>query len=184
THGVLGVLDRIHADLAGPFPESCDGHCYYMVIVDEYSRFSRTYPLRNKSDAAGRIIEFINWAENRTGKKVKEFKSDQGGEFSSTELKEFFNNRSIDHIYSSARVPQTNGLAERKNRSLKDTARTMMNAANVPVQFWYYAIRYASFIQNRLVSSATNEIPHKPFFGTLPSLHKAQVFGCKAFIKR
>ena len=175
------VLECVHADLAGPFNRSIDGYYYYLNIIDEYSRFISVYGLTSKNEAAKWIQHYLEMAERFTEKKMVRFRSDNGGEFNNNPLKEIFIDKGITHEFSTAYTPQTNGIAERNNRTLKDDARTMMNSASLPDQFWFHAIRHAAYIRNRLVSSVHKQIPIMLWNKSNPDYDKIKIFGCKAY---
>jgi transposase InsO family protein len=84
-------MDRVHSDICGPMPvESLNGSRYLLTIIDEYSRMIFGFPIKLKSDAAEYIINWINLQNTQTGKPLKEFHSDGGGEFKSSRLLEYF----------------------------------------------------------------------------------------------
>jgi len=103
-----------------------------MTMIDKYSRHCQVYLLKNKSEATEVIKGYGKWAERLTGYKVKYFKTDHGGEYVNNELKKYFDQLQIVHTFTSVKCPASNGLAERRNRSLKDDARTIMQSANLP----------------------------------------------------
>lgn len=177
------VLERVSSDLAGPFQPSINGESYYMTITDQFSRFCKVIFLKHKSDAFQAYKAFVGWAEAVTDKKLLSLLSDNGGEYTSNAMAEFNRENNIQHDFSSAYTPQTNGMAESRNRSLKGDARCLLNTAKVPETFWSYAVAYANFIHNRVVSTATERIPHLDFLDKVPSLNSARVFGCRATIK-
>ena len=184
TNQATKVLERVHSDLSGKLKESFDGFSYYMTLIDEYSRYCQVYFLKSKSETTDAIKKYIVWAERQTGEVLKCLKSDNGGEYINENLAEYFISKGIDHSFSSPYCPQTNGLAERKNRTLKESARSMMYEANLPNSFWSYAIRYANFTCNRIVNTRTEQIPYFSFTNRLPCFHKAHIFGCKVMIEK
>nr|GEU63741.1 retrovirus-related Pol polyprotein from transposon TNT 1-94 [Tanacetum cinerariifolium] len=130
-------LHIINVDLFGPVkPQSLNHNKYNLVILDEYSRFTWVFCLKKKSDAADCIISFIRKMENLNEVKVKELGSDNGTEFKNLQLEEFCNEKGISLNLSSPYTLEQNGVAERRNRNLIEAARTMLNRANLPKQFW------------------------------------------------
>ena len=83
-HRAKVPLELVHTDIAGPFnPKAIGGggSQYNLVIVDDFSRKSRTISLRNKSDTKVALKEWITVNENQVGKKVKKLRLDNGGEY-------------------------------------------------------------------------------------------------------
>jgi transposase InsO family protein len=89
-----------------------------MLIIDNYSRLTWVAFLKEKYEAFEKFKVFKALTENQTGKRLKEVRSDKGGEFSSREFKEFFDKHGIKREYNIPRTPQQNGVVERQNRSV------------------------------------------------------------------
>ncbi|KAI3515988.1 hypothetical protein L1887_14895 [Cichorium endivia] len=127
-------LSLLYMDLCGPSAvESIGKKKYILVIVDDYLRFTWVLFLRNKSDAAEEIINFIKKMEIMLNKKVRTVHSDNGSEFKNQTLDGFLKTKGISHNFSAPYTPQKNGVVERRNRSLCEAARTMLNFANLPM---------------------------------------------------
>jgi hypothetical protein len=185
SYHATAIMDRVHADLCGPvIVQSIKGKYYVSTIIDEYSRKVSLKILNNKSDAINHIIEWINNAETFTGKRLKEFHSDKGGEYNSTKLLDYFKSKGIKSTSTCARTPQNNGIAERMNRTLFEMARSMLFHAGLSNHFWMYAIMTAAFIRNRCTSRSLQQIkctPHEIWTGTKPSVKNMKVFGCDCY---
>ncbi|GJY61732.1 retrovirus-related pol polyprotein from transposon TNT 1-94 [Tanacetum coccineum] len=123
-------LHLLHMDLFGPVrPMSINHEKYTLVIVDEYSRYTWVYFLRKKSQALEMIMSFIRIVENQNDVKVKQIRTDNKTEFRNHELESFCDKRGISQHFSSPYTPEQNGVAERKNRTLIEAARTMLNVS-------------------------------------------------------
>ena len=95
-------------------------------------------------------------------------------------MDEFLSDEGIKHQYSAAYTPQQNGVAERKNRTLIDMARTMMAEFKSPYNFWAEAINTACHLTNRLyLRPFTKKTPYELLGGKKPNLSYIKVFGCK-----
>src|SRR5438876_4632643 len=91
----------------------------------------------------------------------------------------------ITHTFSAAGTPQQNGVVERKNRTLIEAARTMLQEAKLPTYFWADAISTACFTQNRtLITKLHGKTPYEIMMGRKPSLDFLHVFGCRCFVLR
>jgi hypothetical protein len=109
-------------------------------------------------------------------------RSDNGTEFKNYTLNDFLSNEGIHHQYSSPYTPQQNGVAERKNRTLIDMARTMLAEFKYPYNFWAEAIHIACHTSNRLyLRKGLNNTPYEILIGNKPNIKYFQVFGCKCY---
>ena len=93
--------------------------------------------------------EFKALIENHTEKKIKTFRSDNGGEFTSNEFKELCKDSRIKREFSTPYNPQRNGIAESKNRTIMEAARAMLHDQDLPMHLWAEAARTAVYVQNR-----------------------------------
>ncbi|GKA30408.1 ribonuclease H-like domain-containing protein [Tanacetum coccineum] len=93
------------------------------------------------------------------------------------------NKLGIKREFSVARTLQQNRVAERKNRTLIEAARTMLVDSKLPTTFWAEAVNTACYVQNRvLVIKPHNKIPYEPFLGRKPALSFMRPFGCPVTI--
>lgn len=177
------ILDIVHTDLCGPMKnESTSGSRYVMHIIDDYSRFTVTYLLKAKSEAAGNIKDYVRWVETLTGRKPRVVRSDGGGEFDNAELRRFYKEEGIKPQYTTAYSPQSNGVAERKNRSITEMATCMLIDANLEKRYWGEAVLTATYLQNRLPSRTIDKTPYDLWWGRKPDLSNLRVFGAEAFV--
>jgi len=110
-------------------------------------------------------------------------RSDHGGEFQNEKCEHFCEKHSIKHNFSTPRTPQQNGVVERKNRSLEELARTMLNENSLPKYFWADAVNTACYVLNRvLIRPILKKTPYELFIGRRLVLSHLKVFGCKCFI--
>ena len=85
-----GILDIIHSDICGPMQTtSLSGYSYYASFINDYSRNTSIYFLKNKDEVFQRFKEFKALVENLYEKKIKILRSDNGGEFTSNEFNDF-----------------------------------------------------------------------------------------------
>ncbi|KAJ9539297.1 hypothetical protein OSB04_032030 [Centaurea solstitialis] len=105
--------------------------------------------LRSKSDASQEIINFILQMEKYNQITVRSLRSDHDTEFKNNVLDDFLVSKGISQNFSSVRTPQQNGVAERRNRTLIEAARSMLIEARLPLQFWAEAVNTACYTQNR-----------------------------------
>jgi transposase InsO family protein len=96
------------------------------VIVDDYSRYTWVYFFAYKSETQQTVIDFSKEVERQYGQNISAIRSDNGSEFKNYTLNGFLSDEGIQHQYSAAYTPQQNGVAERKNWTLMDMARSML----------------------------------------------------------
>ncbi|GKA44951.1 putative ribonuclease H-like domain-containing protein, partial [Tanacetum coccineum] len=171
-------LFMLHMDLFGPtFVSSLMHKKYCLVVTDDYSRFSWVFFLRTKDETSEILKNFIKEIENLVDKKVKIIRSDNGTEFKNHVMDEFCREKGIKREYSVARTPQQNGVAERKNRTLIEAARTMLADSKLPTTFWAEAVSTACYVQNRvLVVKPHNKTPYELFRGIKPAIEFMKPF--------
>ncbi|GJX27748.1 putative ribonuclease H-like domain-containing protein [Tanacetum coccineum] len=129
-------LHMLHMDLYGPtFVKSLMKKMYSLVVIDDYSRFSWVFFLDTKDETSGIIKSFITREENLIDQRVKVIRCDNGTEFKNKEMNQFCKRKCIKREFSVARTPQQNEVAERKNRTLIEAARTMLADSKLPTTF-------------------------------------------------
>jgi IS30 family transposase len=119
-------------DLCGPSrQEGTRNENYFMLITDEYSKLTWVAFLKEKVEAFEKFKIFKDLTENQTRNRLKLVISDRGGEFVSSDFKEFCDKHGIKREYTFPRTPQQNGVVERQNRTIHQMARSMMNEKNI-----------------------------------------------------
>ncbi|GJQ96821.1 retrovirus-related pol polyprotein from transposon TNT 1-94 [Tanacetum coccineum] len=149
-------LELLHMDLFGPFAvRSYEGNLYTLVIVDDYSRYTWTRFLKNKIEAFDQFEIFSKKIQNQLGCTIVSIRTDHGREFDNeVQFGEFCNANGITHNFSAPRTPQSNGVVERKNRTLQEISRTMLNEQSLPQKFWCNAVDTSTYILNRILIRA------------------------------
>ncbi|GJX86190.1 putative ribonuclease H-like domain-containing protein [Tanacetum coccineum] len=177
-------LQMLHMDLFGPTSVRSINHkIYCLVVIDDYSRFSWVFFLATKDETSGILKTFITGIENQINHKVKIIRCDNGTEFKNNDMNQFCGMKGIKREFSVARTPQQNGVAERKNRTLIEAARTMLADSLLPTTFWAEAVSTACYVQNRvLVTKPHNKTPYELLHGRPPSISFMRPFGCPVTI--
>lgn len=125
----------IHTDLWGPSPiTACTGARYFMLLGDDFSRYSWIYFLSDKASALHAFCQFQQWVHTQYGTTIKAVRSDWGGEFRT--LHTHLLRHGITHQISCPHIPQQNGRVERKNRHVVEVGLTLLYHSNVPLRFW------------------------------------------------
>nr|GFB05742.1 hypothetical protein [Tanacetum cinerariifolium] len=160
-------LFRLHMDLFGPtFIKSLSKKSYSLVITDDYNRFSWVFFLASKDETPSVLNTFIIGLENLLSLKVKIIRCDNGIEFKIFDLNQFCGLKGIKREFSVPRTPQQNGIAERKNKTLIEAARTLLADSLISIPFWVEAVNTACYVQNKvLVTKPLNKTPYELLHG-------------------
>ncbi|GJR48581.1 retrovirus-related pol polyprotein from transposon TNT 1-94 [Tanacetum coccineum] len=153
---VTRCLELLHMDLFGPSAvRSYRGNRYTLVIVDDYSRYTWTRFLKDKTEAFDQFEILSRKIQNQLGCSIVSIRTDHGREFDNeVQFGEFCNANGITHNFSAPRTPQSNGVVERKNRTLQEMSRTMLNEQSLPQKFWCNAVDTSTYILNRILIRA------------------------------
>ncbi|GJY44823.1 ribonuclease H-like domain-containing protein [Tanacetum coccineum] len=137
----------------------------------------------NLDETSDILKSFITRVENLIDQRVKVIRCDNGTEFKNKEMNQFCERKCIKREFSVARTPQQNGVAERKNRTLIEAARTMLADSKLPTTFWAEVVNTACYVQNMvLVTKPHNKSPYELFLGRKPTLGFMKPFGCPVTI--
>jgi len=179
-----GILDIIHSDVCCKMSTpSIGNYFYYATFIDDYSRKTWIYLLKTKDEVFDKFVEFKASVENLTGRKIKVPRTDNGGEYTSNEFKDFCKGEGIKRELTTPYTPQQNGIAKRKNRSIVEAAKAMIHDQNQPMHLWSKASKTIVFVQNKsphkILGNMTLE---EAFTGKKPDLSKLRIFGCPVYI--
>ena len=179
-------LELIHADLCGPItPQTLAGNRYFMLMVDDFSRYMWVHMLKSKDEAFATFKKFKAQVENESPYKVKVLRTDRGGEFTSQAFSEFCNKEGIKRQLTAPYSPQQNGVVERRNRTVLEATRSFLKTMSVPERLWGEAVRHAVYVLNRMPTKGVkNMTPYEGWKGKKPTLHHVKVFGCLAHMKK
>ncbi|GJY87807.1 putative ribonuclease H-like domain-containing protein [Tanacetum coccineum] len=131
VNSISKPLHMLHMDLFGPTNvKSLMKKSYCLVVTDDFSRFSWVFFLATKDETSGILKTFITGIENQLDYKVKVIRCDNETEFKNSVMNQFCEMKGIKREFSVARTPQQNGVAERKNKTLIEAARTMYSVVS------------------------------------------------------
>ncbi|KAJ9561471.1 hypothetical protein OSB04_006631 [Centaurea solstitialis] len=174
----------MHVDLCGPISvQILNGKKYILVLVDEFSRFTWVEFIGKKSQVTLILINLLKRSQVLYGLQVRVLRSDNGTEFKNSVIEEYPTSVGITHNFSAPRTPQKNGVVEKKNRTLVEAARTMLNASGLPLTFWAKDVYAACYTQNKsLVVKRFEKTPYQLLYNKRPNIKFLQVFGCKCYV--
>ena len=174
-------LELIHTDICEMLTPSIGKALYFLSVLDDNTRCKFVYFLKKKSEAYDCLKHFIIFAHTQTGMKIKNLRSDKGGEYVSNALSQLLTSKGIMHQMSVPPNHESNGRAERLNRTLLEKARCMLYQAGLPEAFWAEAIATALYLSNRSPHSSTDmKIPQQLWDEKSLDLRHLRVFGCLA----
>ncbi|CAI7885392.1 unnamed protein product [Closterium sp. NIES-54] len=184
-------LQTLHMDVWGPARVRGQGHeRYFLLVVDDYSRYTIVFPLRSKGEVTEVLIDWIRAARLRLRESfgsdfpVLRLHSDRGGEFSSALLGAFCRAQGIRQTFTLPASPQQNGIAERRIGMVMDVARTSMIHAAAPHFLWPFAVQYAAHqlnLQPRVSLPLTS--PTLLWTGKVGDASAFRVWGSRAFVR-
>src|SRR4029078_5287093 len=175
-------LELVHTDVCGPIKAaSLGGSKYFVTFIDDYSRMTTVYPLRAKSDVVDKFREYRAAVEKQLSLSIKAVRSDNGGEYIG-ELRRELVRDGIRVETSAPYTPEQNGVAERMNRTLVESARSMIHAQGLGQEYWAEAVVAAAYMRNRGISRSTDgKSPHELWYGKKPTVRHLRVWGCTAY---
>jgi transposase InsO family protein len=130
-------LELVHTDVWGPTQvSSLGGSRYYVTFIDDATRKTWVYCIRQKYDVFDTFKKWKALVENETGKSLKCLRSDNGGEYCSKEFDDYCSYHGIRREKTVPRTPQENGVSERMNKTIMERARSMRLHVGFPLQLW------------------------------------------------
>ncbi|CAI7848137.1 unnamed protein product [Closterium sp. NIES-54] len=178
-------LDEVVMDVVGPLKLGAAGAEYFLTIVDVYTRMTWVYVLSKKSDVAETVkTDWLPMVERQQDRLVKAIRTDRGGEFLSKEFSLWLKKNGIRHSLTMPYSPAMNGIAERANRTITETARGLLIEAGLPDYFWPDAVRSACVAKNRALThvGADEWVPYVEWIGRKPKVDMLRVFGCMCMV--
>ena len=141
----------IHSDVWGPAPiHGGQGLRYFLLFIDDFSRMTWVYFLKNKSEVFDKFTQFYKMVQTQYKQCIQVLRSDNGGEYINANMKTFFVEKGLIHQTSCAYTPEQNGVAERKNRYILEITRALLIESKIPTSFWPEAIATSVYLMNRL----------------------------------
>jgi len=183
SRGKTELLEIIHSDLCGPMSVNSNGGArYFVTFIDDSSRWCQTHFLKSKDQVLNAFKDFKSYAETITGKRIKYLQSDNGKEYKNKAFDEFLKSNGIGCRLTVTHTPEQNGVAERRNRTLVETAHCLLIQSNLPRTFWAEAVNMANYIRNRCPSSSLGgRTAFESWNGYVPDVSHLKEFGSKVY---
>ncbi|GJU85169.1 retrotransposon protein, putative, ty1-copia subclass [Tanacetum coccineum] len=178
THTFMNYGISVSKDNVDPFRTmSREGANYFITFTDDVSRYGFVYLMKHKYEVFETFKVFQNEVEKQFGKKIMAIRSDRGGEYLSHEFVNHMKSYGIVYQLTPPYTPQHNGVSERRNRTLLDMVRSMMNLTTLPKSFWGYALKTAARILNMVPTKKVDRMPYEIWHGKAPNLSYLRVLG-------
>ena len=174
--------ERAHLDLWGPYgTPSYAGSRYFVVIVDEASRFTSLFLLTKRSEIYDIVEHYRLRIEAQTDQRLRSLNMDNAKELLALKAR-LEHDHHLECTLTITKTPAQNGIAERMIRTITERIRCLLLAGGFPPQLWGEAALTAAYCVNLVPSRARNMIsPYELWFGRVPKLHHLRVFGCVAY---
>lgn len=173
----------VHSDVCGKLnTQSLGGAQYFLTFIDDKSHHVWVYFLKHKDQVFERFQHWKALVEKSSGKKLKTLRTDNGGEYTSTKFETYLRSEGVRHELTVAKTPEQNGVAERMNRTLIESVRSMLAGAKLPQKFWAEVLSTAVYLRNRSPTTAVQGMtPVEAWTGKKPDVCHLRAFGCVAY---
>lgn len=177
------IGEVMHTDVCGPMStESPGGSRYFLTFKDDASSYRHVYFMRHKSEVFEKFKVFEKLIRNKFGRSIKILRSDNGREFCNQKMDDYLESCGIKKETTAPYTPEQNGKAERDNRTIVESARTMILSKNLPLSLWAEAVNTAIYALNRTVWTTDGVTPYEMWVEKTPNLKHLRIFGSEAFV--
>lgn len=127
----------IHSDVCGNMSTpTMEGCLYYVLFKDDFTRYTVAYCIKKKSNILDCLKKYSTVLTRETRHVIQAIRSDRGGEYTSKVMRDWLAEENIEHQHTTPYTPEQNGAAKRKNRTIMEAVRSMINSSNVHPKFW------------------------------------------------
>jgi hypothetical protein len=177
------MLDLVHTDLCEMGVCSEGGASYMMLLIDDYSRYTWVFALKQKSQVSATFENWLVKVERRFERQLKTLRSDGGGEYNSNHFEAFLASKGIEHQTTVPYTSQQNGVVERANRTIVERIVAVMRSERLPASLWAQIAETVVYVKNRSPTAAVKRsTPFQLAFGVAPNLSNLRVLGCAAWV--
>ncbi|KMQ84831.1 retrotransposon ty1-copia subclass [Lasius niger] len=132
---------------------SIGGARFYVSFKDDASGFRHVFFIKHKSDVLDRFKEYVQLVRNKFSRSITTLRIDNGREYINNSMKQFLTNHGIQLETTAPHTPEQNGRSERDNRTIVESALTMLEEKNLPRFLWAEAVNTAVYVINRTATS-------------------------------
>ncbi|KAA0040613.1 Retrovirus-related Pol polyprotein from transposon TNT 1-94 [Cucumis melo var. makuwa] len=168
--GTVGIEthhgNRVLTNVQPMQTKSLDESFYFLIFIDDYSRMSWIYFLESKSETFEKFKHFKAKVEKQSGMFIKSLRSDKGGEFLSNNFNHFYEEYGIHRELTTLYTSEQNGVAEKKNRTVVEMARSILQMKGLSNDFWIEAVSTSIYLLNISPTKAVmNKTPFEAWYG-------------------
>ncbi len=177
-------LEIVHMDIWGPATTpSINGNQYFLTCYDDHTRKIHLTFLKNKSDAYQAMVNYVALVEGQLNTKIKSIRSDNGGEFTSIQWRQFIASKGIEHRYVPPDAHAQNGRVERVHLTILNGVRTLLTHTGLPLQYWAEAANYMAYTRNHTPCGPQHQVPEDLWRKKKTALDHTQPFGSKCYFR-
>jgi hypothetical protein len=178
------IGDLIHSDLVGPMSiPSPSGLLYMVIFKDDFSGYCSIFLHKKKSETAKQFKFFLLRLEKETNSFVNVLITDNGGGYTGGNFQKWIKSKGIRHETSFPKTLQHNGVSERQNPTIIESARRMITATNQSRELWAEASNCALYLRDRFIGKYLPEMtPYEAWFGRKPNLSHLRMFECSSYM--
>ena len=175
-------FELCHCDLwTSPVP-TLSGYLYYLVILDDFTHYAWTFPIRRKSEVHRLLTLFYAYVRTQFSRPILAFQTDNGREFDNIANRSLLESHGTRFRLSCPYTSQQNGKAERILRTLNDGVRTLLLHASMPPRWWAEALSTSTYLLNRRpCKPRLLTTPYELLHGHVPDFRHLRVFGCLCY---
>lgn len=182
TSTTTAPLEIIVTDTCGPMPDaSAGGNRYLTTVIDVHTRFKAAVPHKTRGEAKDVVITTVNRWETQTGNTAKVLRSDGALDFSGARWDDWIETKGIQHQRTTAHTPESNGIAERYNRTIMERTVALLADGKLAKKWWAEAALTANYLSNRVPQRGHDVTPYEAFYGKRPDVSHLRTFGCEAW---
>jgi hypothetical protein len=176
------AFDLLHLDLWTSSVISVSGLKYYLVILDGFTHYLWTFPLKQKSDTFTTLSNFFAYVATLFSCTIKAIQCDNGHEFDNSSTQTFLLSKGAQlRMLCSYTSPQ-NGKAKRIIHTINNVIHTLLIQASLLGHYWAEGLHIAMYLLNHLpMKTISAAYPHVALFGFAPSYEHPHVFGCACY---
>ncbi|MBW0470303.1 hypothetical protein O181_010018 [Austropuccinia psidii MF-1] len=176
--------DLMISDVLGPMPIlDLHNNKYILTLRDHFLTFVFCFPIKTRDEVPTVLTKTFALIHSVFGKYAEFLRSDNAKEYMGKNFKISLMGMGTQKLFTCPYTPEQNGEAERLNRTLEDSARTMLKALGLSKQFWSYGYKCAAYIDNRIPNSRTGAMtPLELWCGRRPQPKRIFPFGAKAIV--
>jgi transposase InsO family protein len=185
NYGADAPLNLVHGDLCGPItPATSAGRRFFLLLVDDATRYMWLTLLSAKGDAASVIKVIKAVAELEVGQPLRVLRTDNDGEFTAKEFATYCSDEGVQRHVSTPYTPQQNEVVERRNQTVLGTTCALLKERGMPTRFWGEPMTTIVILLNRAPMKAlSGKKSFEAYHGCKPAVDFLKTFGCVGFIK-